>query len=92
MPARRTRTKKYGYHVTDIPRGEIGHSSKILEEVLELMDAERQGCRVMALVELADLIGAVEAYLKHHAAGMTLDDLRAMSAITRRAFENGFRK
>ena len=84
--------KKYGYHVTPIPKGKIGHSSKLLEEVLELIDAEKQGCTVMAVVELSDLVGAIESYLKERRLGVTIDDLKVMSGITRRAFENGFRK
>ena len=82
---------KPGYHLTKIERGVVGQSSKILEEVRELMDAERQGCTVMALVELSDLIGAVEAYLRFHSPSVSVHDLMRMAAITRRAFENGYR-
>ena len=88
-------TKKeilHGYHVTPIQKGELGESSKILEEVEELIDAERQGCRVMSLLELADLLGAIEAYLEKKKYGCTLDDLKIMSRITKRAFVNGHRK
>lgn len=84
--------RKPGYHLSAIPRGEIGYSSKILEEVLELMDAEKQGSKVMALIELSDIVGAIQAYLKVQAKGFTFKDLEAMSEITRRAFENGHRK
>lgn len=80
-----------GYHVTEIPRGEIGSSSKLLEEVLELIDAERQECKIMALIELSDLMGAIRLYLQHHAQGITVDDLEKMSSITIRAFESGRR-
>lgn len=83
--------KKPGYHLTEIPKGTIGESSKILEEILELQDAETQGAKVMALVELSDMIGAVEHYLAKHFPDMTLDDLRCMSDITKRAFRNGRR-
>ena len=80
-----------GYHLSNIPRGVIGESSKILEEALELQDAERQECKVMALVELSDILGAIALYLEKHHPFTTIDDLIIMSRITRRAFENGRR-
>lgn len=83
--------RKPGYHITAIPKGVIGESSKILEEILELQDAELQGAKVMALVELSDMIGAVEHYLRHHFPDVTLSDLIVMSTITQRAFRNGRR-
>lgn len=82
---------KPGYHLREIPKGVVGESSKILEEVLELQDAEAQGAVVMALVELSDAVGAIEHYLRKHHPSITLDDLIIMSRITRRAFENGRR-
>jgi len=84
--------KPVGYHITEIQKGVCGESSKILEEVHELIDAEAQGCRIMALVELSDLIGAIELYLKKHYPGMCLSDLGIMSLITQRAFRSGARK
>lgn len=83
--------EKPGYHLSEIPKGTIGESSKILEEVLELQDAERQGAAVMALVELSDLVGAIELYLCNRHPDTTLEDLIIMSHITQRAFENGRR-
>ena len=59
---------------------------------MELIDAEKQDCKVMAMVELSDLIGAIQAYLRLQAPGMSLADLEKMAAITRRAFKNGHRK
>jgi hypothetical protein len=91
MPSPAQSSTGYGYHIAHIPKGEIGHSSKILEEVLELIDAESQGAKIMALVELSDLIGAVDAYLARHHPGTTLADLATMAKITARAFKNGFR-
>jgi hypothetical protein len=84
-------TTQPGYHVTEIPKGTLGSSSKLLEEVLELIDAEKQESKIMALVELSDLVGAIRLYLENHAAGITLKDLETFSDITRRAFENGHR-
>lgn len=81
-----------GYHTQDIPKGKVGLSSKIMEELLELQDAESQSCRIMQLLELSDIYGALEAYLDKHFPGFNLDDLRAMSNITKRAFQSGHRR
>ena len=83
--------QKPGYHLAEIPKGKIGESSKILEEVLELQDAENQDAHIMELVELSDLVGAIELYLSHRHPSITLEDLVIMAHITRRAFENGRR-
>lgn len=81
-----------GYHISKIEKGVLGNSSKILEEVMELIDSEEQGCKIMALVELSDLMGAISAYLDKHHPGTHLSDLMVMHAITRRAFKNGYRR
>jgi hypothetical protein len=80
-----------GYHLTDIPKGVLGEASKIEEEVREFMDAVRQKVDVMALIELADLIGAVEAWLAAKHPTFTIDDLKAMAKVTKRAFVSGRR-
>lgn len=80
-----------GYHLADIPRGKLGELSKIEEEVAELRDANTQGVKIMELVELSDLIGAVRCYLSEHHPDTTLDDLVKMSDVTARAFHNGHR-
>lgn len=80
-----------GYHLTEIPKGELGESSKIQEELLELIDAETQGCRIMMLVELSDLVGSIELYLDKHFPDISLEDLKKMAFITQRAFKNGKR-
>jgi hypothetical protein len=85
------RLLKPGYHLTDIPRGVLGESSKILEEVLELIDAEKQGSKTMATVELSDLYGAVRRYLEKNLPDFTMEDLAIFSRITERAFVNGHR-
>ena len=77
--------------MNEIPKGVLGESSKIMEEVLELQDAENQECKIMAQVELSDLIGAIALYLERHHPSTSIDDLILMSKITRRAFENGRR-
>lgn len=52
-----------GYHIKDIPRGEIGHFSKVNEEFLEFCDALEQKSHIMALIELSDLVGSIKIYL-----------------------------
>lgn len=81
---------KKGYHIRKIKKGELGKSSKIQEELDELKDAEEQGSVIMIQVELADLYGAIEAYAEK--AGLSMDDLKKFSNITKRAFINGIRK
>lgn len=83
--------KDPGYHVRKIARGVTGETSKILEEVEELIDAQKQGVKLMELIELSDLMGAVEAYLAKYHPGTTMHDLSMMSKVTRRAFLNGHR-
>lgn len=80
-----------GYHLTKIEKGKIGEISKIQEEVEELKDAQLQGCKIMELVELSDLYGAIECYLQKHHPTVTMDDLKNMSEITKRAFRTGYR-
>ncbi len=80
-----------GYHLTQIPKGELGTSSKIREELDELIDAEHQGVSIMVLVELSDIVGAIESYLENNFPTMGLQDLKAMSDVTKRAFRNGRR-
>lgn len=80
-----------GYHLADIQKGTLGELSKVQEELDEARDAEAQGVSVMVLVELSDLVGAVEAYLEKHHPGTSLDDLAKMAAVTRRAFRSGRR-
>lgn len=82
---------KPGYHLACIEKGQLGELSKIKEEMEEALDAHAQNASVMVLVELSDLIGAVEAFLAKHHPSISLDDLRTFSAITKRAFENGRR-
>lgn len=79
-----------GYHVNKIPKGKHGDFSKIKEEFLEAEDAKQQGIDLMVLVELSDLILAIEAYsLKKYK--MSLKQLIKMSKATKRAFKTGRR-
>jgi len=78
-----------GYHTTEIKKGEIGTISKIQEELDELKDAEKQNSKIMMMVELSDLYGALEEFCL--AQKLTIEDLRIFSDITKRAFKNGRR-
>lgn len=80
-----------GYHIRDIPRGECGDVSKIMEEVRELEDAIEQGVRIMQLCELSDIVQAIRLNLRKHHPGVTLDDLIQMADVTERAFTDGTR-
>lgn len=81
-----------GYHLDDIPRGKLGESSKVYEECLEFIDAEKQGVKLMVLQELSDLILVIRQYLEKHYPGITLEDLVKMGNVTERAFKSGLRK
>ncbi len=79
-----------GYHITTIQKGELGSWTKIREEFEEFQDAVNQRNDIMALLELSDMIGAIEAYVKSY--NLSLDDLITMSKATQRAFLNGGRE
>jgi len=82
-----------GYHLQEIPRGTYGEISKILEEAAELKDAMEQGNKVMVIIELSDLIGAIEGYMeKYYGDKLTVDNLLTMADTTKRAFKSGHRK
>ena len=80
-----------GYHVATIHKGAYGEFSKLEEEWAELCDAHFQGARVLELCELADLVGAIEGYVRQHF-DMDLSDILKMMEMTREAFESGERK
>lgn len=82
-----------GYHLKPIPKGEYGDVSKIEEEIHELRDAIEQGNKVMALVELSDMVAAIKGVLdKHYGGVINLNDLIKMAEATDRAFKSGHRK
>ena len=81
---------KLGYHLKKIKKGTLGKISKVQEEIEEYKDAIKQKCEIMAIVELADIYGALEAVAKSH--NLSMNDLKKMSKLTKRAFKNGHRK
>jgi hypothetical protein len=80
-----------GYHLRKFLKSPYATSGKILEEALELMEAEEQGVRVMSLIELCDLVGAIRGYMTKNFPDIDWKDLTAMSEVTERAFRNGHR-
>ena len=76
------------YHIREFPKGELGEISKIQEELDELKDSAEQSSKVMELVELSDLYGAIECYIKRHHPGTTMEDLEIFSNITKRSYES----
>lgn len=80
-----------GYHKVKIKKGKLGRYSKIREEFEELQDAHQQKSPVLELCELADLIGAIEAYSKERY-NLTLKDIIKMKQATKKAFKSGKRK
>lgn len=80
---------EFGYHTVRINKGLLGTSSKIREELEELLDAERQGVKILISCELADLYGALQACAAQH--DLTMDDLKSMADLTQNAFAQGQR-
>jgi hypothetical protein len=78
-----------GYHTKSITRGVYGEVSKIREELEELEDAEAQGVTILALCEMSDLYGALEAAAQRYNVSML--DLQKMSDLTKKAFQDGTR-
>lgn len=53
------------YHLKHIEKGTLGEWSKVVEELEEFEDAIQQDAQLMALVELADLYGALDCFLSN---------------------------
>lgn len=84
--------KTPGYHITPIPKtNELGSVEKIMEEYEEFMDSIKQNTCVMELIELSDLIGAIDFYVAKKY-NMSINDLIKFKDITVRAFASGNRK
>jgi hypothetical protein len=81
-----------GYHLAEIKKGVLGEFSKIKEEVEELEDSLNQNNKIMVLIELSDLLGAIDYFLKSNFTDITMNDLFVMMNATKRAFQTGARK
>jgi hypothetical protein len=80
-----------GYHKAEIKKGQFGEISKIEEELAELKDAIDQDVKLMALIEIADIYGAIEGYLTNHFPSVDMLDVIKMSNLTKKAFQDGSR-
>lgn len=80
-----------GYHTRIINKGTFGDFSKIQEEWEELLDAHEQKAKILELVEISDLYGAIEGYLNKEY-GLSMEDIRVMSNMTVSSFIEGKRK
>lgn len=83
--------REVGYHTTKIEKGVYGEFSKVEEEFKEAKDALEQGNTPMLFLELSDVIGAIDGFLKKNHPSVTLDSLVKMAQATRRAFATGAR-
>ncbi len=81
-----------GYHTKHIKKGVYGDISKIEEELEELKDAEQQSNKILSMVELSDLIGAIKGFVQKKYPFVSMEDLLKMSESTRSAFIDGTRK
>ena len=79
-----------GYHLSPIPKGELGEFSKIQEEFMELLDANNQSNPILELCELSDLLGAIELYTTSKF-NIKLEQIIKMSRATQEAFKEGKR-
>jgi arginyl-tRNA synthetase len=72
------KTDNPGYHVNVIDKGVYGQFSKVAEEFQEVQDAWEQDCSIMALVELSDMLGAMETFYPdfHRHAAQAEEQLR----------------
>jgi hypothetical protein len=79
------------YHLREIKiRGTLGELSKLHEELDELTEALEQDNKILALCELADLYGAIEAFAEN--LGTNMKEIAQMAQATKRAFQSSSRK
>lgn len=69
--------ENFCWHERKIKKGTYGEISKIEEELEEAKDALEQGNRLMFLIELSDILGAVEGISEKY--GLAISDLKAFS-------------
>lgn len=65
------------WHVNDIEKGVYGELSKIREELEEAEDALNNGNTLMMLIELSDIIGAVEGIAEKY--NLSITELKTFS-------------
>lgn len=81
-----------GYHSAEIAKGVLGELSKIKEELAEVEDALFLNNKVMVLLELSDLVGAISFFLEKNHPSIRVEDLIVMAEATKGAFSSGHRK
>lgn len=77
------------YHKIKITKHEHDSPFKIGEEYLEFLDSIGTNNPIMAIQELSDLYGCIELQAKK--LGVTMDNLKKMSDLTREVFLSGSR-
>jgi hypothetical protein len=78
-----------GYHKRKISKGIYGEISKVQEEIDEFCDAKDQNIKIMEMLELSDIYGALESVAESY--GLNMEDLQKMSNSTKNAFRTGKR-
>lgn len=70
-------TNSFKWHKKEIKKGIYGELSKVEEELAEAKDALEQNNTLMYLIELSDIVGAVEGIIEKH--GLSLEELITFS-------------
>lgn len=78
--------KGFSWHNRKIKKGEYGEVSKVEEELDEAKEALEQGNRLMFLIELSDIVGAVEGIIEKY--GLSLEDLIKFSDKVKESKKN----
>ncbi len=65
--------KEFKWHNKDIEKGVYGEFSKVIEETQEASDALEQNNYLMYLIELSDIVGAIEGIAENY--NLSLEDL-----------------
>lgn len=73
------------YHLLKIHKHNHDSPFKLMEESLEFIDSLSQNNKIMAAVELSDLLGALKVQAEK--LNLTLEDLEIMNSATTRAFK-----
>lgn len=81
---------EFGYHINNINKGIIGECSKIIEEIEEIIDAEKQNARIMVLVELSDLLGAIFLYIENYELDIDIELLSKLDPSVNRHITSKF--
>lgn len=70
-------TNSFKWHKKEIKKGIYGELSKVEEELAEAKDALEQNNTLMYLIELSDIVGAVEGIIEKH--GLSLEEIITFS-------------